>query len=120
MGKEQRLENQLGRVGGTLSSSELDKIKEKLNISGGIKDFAKDLNIKIGSGSKASNPEYGYSTAEGFTPAEFDYQGALNLVNAQGNIDTQIANLNAEAAKNVAKIERSSSIYTGLVSAFSF
>jgi hypothetical protein len=65
MGKKQRLENQLGRVGSTLSSSELDKIKEKLNISGGIRDFAKDLNIKIGGESKTSNPEYGYSSAQG-------------------------------------------------------
>jgi membrane-bound lytic murein transglycosylase MltF len=57
---------------GTLSSSELDKIKEKLNISGGVKDFAKDLNIKI---------------------------------NAQGNIDTQIANLNGDAAKYVSQLQ---------------
>ena len=105
MGKKQQLKNQLNKVGGTLNSSELDKIKEKLNISGGVRDFAKDLNIKIGGGSKTSNPEYGYSSAQGFTPAEFDYQSALNLVNAQGNIDTQIANLNGDVAKYVSQLQ---------------
>ena len=105
MGKKQQLKNQLNKVGGTLSSSKLDKIKEKLNISGGIRDFAKDLNITIGGVSETSNPEYGYSTAEGFIPAEFDYQSALNLVNAQGNIDTQIANLNGDVAKYVSQLQ---------------
>jgi hypothetical protein len=108
MGKEQQLKNQLNKAGGTLSSSELDKIKEKLNISGGIRDFAKASGIKIaGGGGKELGSAFNYSTAEGFTPAEFDYQGALNLVNAQGNIDTQIANLNSDAAKYVSQLQTS-------------
>jgi hypothetical protein len=38
-------------------------------------------------------------------PAEFDYQSALNLVNAQGNIDTQIANLNSDASKYITQLQ---------------
>jgi hypothetical protein len=44
---EKRLENQLGRVGGTLNASELNRIKEKLNISGGVRAMARDKGIKI-------------------------------------------------------------------------
>ena len=52
--------------------------------------------------------------------ANFKHQAQLNFINAQGNIDTQIANLHAESAKNIAKINQNTAILGGLVSAFNF
>jgi hypothetical protein len=50
--------------------------------------------------------EFGGSSGdEGMYSANFKYQAAENLINAQGNIDTQIANLNADAAKYVSQLE---------------
>jgi hypothetical protein len=43
-----KLSNQLAKVGGTLSAKELEAIKAKLGISGGIKAAAKEAGIKIG------------------------------------------------------------------------
>jgi hypothetical protein len=41
-------------------------------------------------------------------PAQFDYQSSFRiLINAQGNIDTQIANLNGDAAKYVSQLQTS-------------
>jgi hypothetical protein len=88
----------------------IDKIKADLGIKGGIKAAAKDLGIGIkGSSSRdvfSDIPSsFSFGSSGGSTPAEFDYKSTLNLVNAQGNIDTQIARLNSEAASNVAKIK---------------
>ena len=43
-----KLSNQLAKVGGTLSAKELEAIKARLGISGGIKAAAKEAGIKIG------------------------------------------------------------------------
>jgi len=87
----------------------IDKIKADLGIKGGVKAAAKDLGIGIkGSSSRdafSGIPSSSFGLSGGSTPAEFDYKSTLNLVNAQGNIDTQIARLNSEAASNVAKIK---------------
>ena len=121
-GKTQKIKSQLKKVDGELSFSELDKIKEKLNISGGIRPIAKDLEIKIaGGGGKTNVPKFGDSSEdEGMYAANFKHQAQLNFINAQGNIDTQIANLHAESAKNIAKINQNTAILGGLVSAFNF
>jgi hypothetical protein len=90
-------------------------LKAELGIKGGIKSAAKDLGIKI-KGSSSSSPVPSFSSSSSFgsstgsTPAEFDYRSTLNLVNAQGNIDTQIARLNSEAASNVARIKAGSDV----------
>ena len=42
-----KLDRELGKVGGTLSAKELEQIKEKLGISRGVQNAAKDLGIKI-------------------------------------------------------------------------
>ena len=107
-GARQSLGEQLRNVGGKLSSQELDRIKEGSDLSGGIKARATKLGISLpGSGprERAEVPGYGSSEAEGMFPAEFDYQSALNLVNAQGNIDTQIANLNSDASKYITQLQ---------------
>jgi hypothetical protein len=106
-----KIKKELSKVGGKLSPKELAKIKGKLGISSGVKSVAKNLGIKIGGGgggggrSSAGTPGFSYSSSQGFTPAEFDYKSALNLVNAQGNIDSQIAGINSEAAKYVASLQ---------------
>lgn len=107
-GAGQSLGEQLRSVGGKLSSQELSRIKEGSDLPGGIKARAKKLGIGIpGSGPRgtAEVPGFGFSEAEGMFPAEFDYQSALNLVNAQGNIDTQIANLNSDASKYITQLQ---------------
>jgi hypothetical protein len=86
-------------------------IKAELGIKGGVKSAAKDLGIKIKSSSGKSSspvPSSFFGSSTGSTPAEFDFRSALNLINAQGNIDTEIARLNSEAASNVAKISAKS------------
>ena len=89
----------------------IENLKAELGIKGGVKSAAKDLSIKIkGSSSSSSGPfspvpSSSFGSYTGSTPAEFDYKSTLNLVNAQGNIDTQIARLNSEAASNVARIK---------------
>jgi hypothetical protein len=107
-GSFQQVRDRLQNVGSKLSSSELDRIKEKTGISRGIKAQATKQGLSLpGSGprERAEVPGYGSSEAEGMFPAEFDYQSALNLVNAQGNIDTQIANLNSDASKYITQLQ---------------
>ena len=58
-----------------------------------------------GGGRNNRPPKFRFPKAEGLTPAEFDYQSASNLLNAQGNIDTQIANINSDAARYVTELE---------------
>jgi hypothetical protein len=100
----------------SIGQKAIDKIKADLGIKGGVKSAAKDLSIKIkGSSSSSSGPfspvpSSSFGSSGGSTPAEFDYKSTLNLINAQGNIDTQIAKLNSEAASNVAKIKSGSDV----------
>jgi hypothetical protein len=115
-----QIKDELSKVGGTLSFKELDKIKEKLNIKSGVRDKAENLGIKIFDNNKQTVPEFKYSKAEGMYPVEFAYQGNLNLLNAQGNIDTQIAKLNSDAAKYMARTNHSSAVLGSLISSFNF
>jgi hypothetical protein len=43
-----KLDKQLAKVGGTLSEKELEQIKKKLGISGGVREAAKEAGIKLG------------------------------------------------------------------------
>lgn len=104
--QQQQVKSQLKKVGDKLSFSELDKIKEKLNISGGIRPIAKDLGIKTFGEGKTKIPQPGSSSGdEGMYTANFKYQAGLNFINAQGNIDTQIANINSDVAKYVSQLQ---------------
>jgi hypothetical protein len=108
MGKETRqaIRGQLEKVGGKLSSSEFDKIKERLDVSGKlIRQQAKREDIRLPGQSRADLPGYGSSEAQGMFPAVLDYNALIGGINAQGNIDTQIANLNADAAKYVSQLQ---------------
>ena len=119
MGKEARqgvrgkLEN---KIGGKLSSSELGKLKEKFGVSGKfIKQEAEKKGIRLpGSGSREEETTSGADVAKadrqfykatGMYPTEFDAQATLNFINAQGNIDTQIANLNSDASKYITQLQ---------------
>jgi hypothetical protein len=114
-GSFQQIKDQLAKVGNKLSSSELDRIKEKTGVSGGIKAIAKKQGISTpGSGPRKEKTTYGSDVAKadqqfykatGMYPSQFDAQAALNLVNAQGNIDTQIANLNSDASKYITQLQ---------------
>ena len=104
--KSQEIKSQLEKVGDKLSFSELNKIKEKLNISGGIRPIAKDLGIETFSEGKTQIPQPGSSSGdEGMYTANFKHQAELNFINARGNIDTQIAGMNAESAKNITQLQ---------------
>jgi hypothetical protein len=118
MGKETRqaIRKKLEKVGGKLSSSEFDKIKEKLDVSGKlIRQQAKKEGIRLpGSGPREEKTTSGSDVAKadrqfykttGMYPSQFDAQAAENLINAQGNIDTQIANLNGDVAKYVSQLQ---------------
>lgn len=48
MAKKKELNKQLTKVGGTLSERELEQIKKKLGISGGVRKAAQEAGIKIG------------------------------------------------------------------------
>ena len=45
---DKKLDKQLAKVGGTLSEKELEQIKKKLGISGGVREAAKEADIKLG------------------------------------------------------------------------
>ena len=118
MGKETRqgVRRQLGKTGGKLSSSELGKLKEKFGVSGKfIKQEAKKKGIRLPgsgpreeettSGSDVAKADRQFYKATGMYPSQFDAQADLNLVNAQGNIDTQIANLNSDASKYITQLQ---------------
>ena len=114
MGKETRqaVRGQLEKAGGKLSSSEFDKIKERLDVSGKlIRQQAEKKGIRLPGQSRADLPGYGSAEAEsqaainGMYPNVFDYTGANNLLVTQGNIDTQIANLNSDASKYITQLQ---------------
>jgi hypothetical protein len=107
-GSFQQIKDRLQNVGSKLSSSELDKIKEKTGVSSGIRAIAKRQGISLpGSGprERAEVPGYGSSEAQGMFPAVLDYNALIGGINAQGNIDTQIANLNADASKYITQLQ---------------
>ena len=111
MGKKKDLKQALKSYS-SIGPKGISNLKEKFGIEGGIRSIAKDLGVKIksgGGGSPASPFEFSFSDAQGFTPAEFDAQSALNLVNAQGNIDTQIANINSQASRYIAELQTGAS-----------
>jgi len=58
-------------------------------------------------GPPAVIPGFKPSTAKGSTPAVFEYEKALNLLNAQGNINTTIQKLESDAAKYAADVQAS-------------
>lgn len=99
----------LRNVGPNLGQKELDRLRDRFG--GGVRAAAEDLGLNIRLNSP-SLPDFSFFGEEGFTPAEFDYQSALNLVNAQGNIDTSIANINSQAAQAVANIGLRGTRYT--------
>ena len=118
MGKETRqgVRGKLEKIGGKLSSSELGKLKEKFGVSGKfIKQEAKKKGIRLPgsgpreeettSGSDVAKADRQFYKATGMYPSQFDAQADLNLVNAQGNIDTQIANLNSDASKYITQLQ---------------
>ena len=118
MGKETRqaIRGQLEKVGGKLSSSEFDKIKERLDVSGKlIRQQAEIKGVRLPgsgpreeettSGSDVAKEDRQFYKATGMYPSQFDAQAALNLVNAKGNIDTQIANLNSDASKYITQLQ---------------
>jgi hypothetical protein len=93
----------------------IEKIKRDLDIKSGVREAAKNLGIKIRTGSDGSTRSGGssrasvtspsFSSERGLSPAVFDYQAASNLLNQQGNIDTQIANINSEASRYISQLQ---------------
>jgi hypothetical protein len=85
------------------------KIQADLGIKGGVRAAAKNLGITVKSGSSgsggASVPSSSFSSERGLTPAVFDYQAASNLLNQQGNIDTQIASINSDASRYISELQ---------------
>ena len=45
---DKKLDKQLAKVGGTLSEKELEQIKKRLGISGGVREAAQEAGIKLG------------------------------------------------------------------------
>ena len=114
MGKETRqgVRGKLEKIGGKLSSSEHGKLKDKFDVSGKfIRQEARKEGIRLPGQSRADLPGYGSAEAEsdaainGMYPNVFDYTGANNLLVTQGNIDTQIANLNSDASKYITQLQ---------------
>ena len=96
-----------GSGGGSSSNRSGGGSNQGGNRSGGGGGRSNQGGNRSGGGGGRSNrpPRFRFSAAEGVTPAEFDYQSASNLLNAQGNIDTQIANINSDAARYVTELE---------------
>ena len=109
--KDRRLQKALaGRT--KIGPKAIAKIQADLGIKGGVRSAAKDLGINIKSGSSGSSgsggasvPSSSFSSESGLNPAVFDYQSALNFLNPQGNIDTQIANINSDASRYISELQ---------------
>jgi hypothetical protein len=106
--KDRRLQEALaGRT--SIGPKGIEKIKADLGIKGGVKSAVRDLGINIRSGSSRSGgssvPSFNFSSGTGLNPAVFDYQAASNLLNQQGNIDTQIANINSDASRYISELQ---------------
>jgi hypothetical protein len=106
--KDRRLQEALaGRT--KIGPKAIANIKADLGIKSGVKSAARDLDIKIKSGSSksggASVPSSSFSSATGLSPAVFDNQALLNFLNQQGNIDTQIANINSDASRYISELQ---------------
>jgi hypothetical protein len=120
-------------VGPSLDIYEYDALKTNLGSDSGIAAFAASKGIRLDpaitnpkpekesvEGDPAIIPGFKPSTAEGDNPAVFGYEQNLSLLNAQGNIDTQITKLNSDAAKYMARANHSSAVLGNLVSSFNF
>lgn len=106
------------KVGAVLDIDEYNTLKTKLGSDRGIAAFAAGRGIKLdpaitnptskkekADGPPAVIPGFTPSTAEGSTPAFFDYQKSLSLLNAQGNIDIKIQKIQTESNKYVAQLQ---------------
>ena len=106
------------KVGAVLDIDEYNDLKTQLGSDSAIADFAAGKGIKLDSaitspkpteekpeGEPAVIPGFKPSEAEGLTPAVFDYEKALGLINAQGNIDTSIKNIEADANKYISDLQ---------------
>jgi hypothetical protein len=113
------------KVGAVLDVDEFNNLKTKLGSDVRIADFAAARGIKLDpaitnppapkenkEGDPANIPGFASSTAEGYSPAVFDYQKGLDYINAQGNINTNIQRIESEANKYVSELETGATRYT--------
>jgi hypothetical protein len=118
--KEQRIRDAL-KNRSTLNLGGLNKIKKDLGIKGGVIPIAQSMGIKISQGAKTGGssssvgvPGFGQFSSEGFlSPAEFDAQSALNLLNQQGNISVDVAEVNRKGLKEIERIRKNSALQLG-------
>jgi hypothetical protein len=109
---DKKIKKELSKVGNTLSARELEQIKEKLGISGGVRGIAKELGIKIG-GTITQNKPSPQPTAPkpspqptapepppGLTAAEKQYYKNLLFGAGDGNGDRSIVDINVENLVN--------------------
>ena len=106
------------KVGPLLDIDEFNDLKTQLGSDVGIADFAASKGIKLDpvitnppvpkeekEGDPAEIPDFKSSTAEGDTPAVFDYKKGLDYINAQGNINTNIRRLETESDNYIAGLQ---------------
>ena len=107
------------KVGAFLDLDEFDALKTEFGSDSGIADFAASRGIRLDpaitnpkpkeekpEGDPAVIPEFKSSIAEGDTPAVFDYKKGLDYINAQGNINTNIQNIESEANKYIGQLNK--------------
>jgi hypothetical protein len=112
------------KVGAVLDIDEFNALKTQLGSDARIASFAASKGIKLDpaitnppkaptpkEGAPASIPGFTGSTAEGDSPAVFDYKKGLDYINAQGNINTKIQNIESEANKYIAGLQAGSTKY---------
>jgi len=113
------------KVGLVLDIDEYNNLKTALGSDSAIASFAASRGIKLDSAitnppktssqektDLAELPGFAFSDAEGYSPAVFEYQKGLDYINAQGNINTRIQNIQSEADKYVAQLETDAAKYT--------
>lgn len=106
------------KVGAVLDIDEYNDLKTQLGSDSAIAGFAASKGIKLDSaitnpkpkeekvdGPPAEMPGFTPSTAEGSTPAMFDFEKALSLTNAQGNINTNIQKIESDANKYISELQ---------------
>ena len=106
------------KVGAVLDIDEYNDLKTKLGSDSAIAGFAARKGIKLDSaitnpkpeeekadGPPAEMPGFTPSTAEGLTPAVFDFERSLSLINAQGNINTNIQKIESDANRYISELQ---------------
>jgi hypothetical protein len=93
---DKKLDKKLDKVGGSLSEKELEQIKKKLGISGGVREAAQEAGINIGDSLSKDKPK----PTPGLTDAEKQYYKNQLFGSSAETGDASVVDINIETLVN--------------------